>query len=80
VSQVNRKLVEIKNNHIVVSTIQIADKFEKEHKNVMRLLSSKLSSANGDRLSRHFFKSNYKDDSEKFGGSKFRRQIIIKIS
>ena len=58
-------LVEIKDNHVVVSTIQIADKFEKQHKDVLRLLSVKLRSANGDRLSRHFFKSSYKDDSGK---------------
>lgn len=58
-------LVEIRDNHIVVSTVQIANKFEKEHRTVLRLLSTKLCSANGDRLSQHFFKSSYKDDSGK---------------
>ena len=65
-SQVNRKLVEIKDNHVVVSTVQIAEKFEKRHCDVLRLADAKLRSANGDRLSRHFFKFSYKDDSRKF--------------
>ena len=55
-------LVEIKNNHVVVSTIQIADKFEKQHKDVLRLTSVKLRSSNGDRLSQHFFKTTYTDE------------------
>ncbi|WP_303997113.1 Rha family transcriptional regulator [Megamonas hypermegale] len=55
-------LVEIKNNHVVVSTIQIADKFEKQHKDVLRLTSVKLRSSNGDRLLQHFFKTTYTDE------------------
>ena len=59
------KLVEIVNDKIVVSSLQVAEKFEKEHKNILRLLSSKLSGANKDRLSQHFFKDNYKDKTGK---------------
>lgn len=54
-------LVEIINNKIVVSSIQVAKRFEKKHKVVLRSLSTKLCSANGDRLSSHFFKDYYKD-------------------
>lgn len=62
---INNNLVEIKNNRVVVSSLQIAEHFDKEHKNVLRLLSSLLSSANKQRLSKHFFKSNYKDETGK---------------
>lgn len=58
-------LVQIQNNRVVVSSLQIAEHFDKEHKNVLRLLSSLLSSANKQRLSKHFFKSNYKDETGK---------------
>jgi Rha family phage regulatory protein len=59
---INNNLVEIKNNRVVVSSLQIAEHFDKEHKNVLRLTSSLLSSSNSGRLSKHFFKSNYTDD------------------
>lgn len=62
---INNNLVEVKNNTVVVSSLQIAEHFGKEHKNVLRLLSSLLSSANKQRLSKHFFKSNYKDETGK---------------
>lgn len=62
---INNNLVEVKNNRVVVSSLQIAEHFDKEHKNVLRLLSSLLSSANKQRLSKHFFKSNYKDETGK---------------
>lgn len=58
-------LVEIKDNHVVVSSLMIAEKFSKRHDNVIQSLTLKLRGANGDRLSRHFFKSSYKDDSGK---------------
>lgn len=57
----SNNLVEIRNNQVVVSSRQVAEKFEKEHKNVIRSLSSKLSGANKDRLSQHFYKDTYKD-------------------
>lgn len=53
------------NDTVVVSSKMIAEKFEKEHKDILRLLSVKLRSPNKDRLSRHFFKTSYKDDSGK---------------
>ena len=43
-------LVQIQNNRVVVSSLQIAEHFDKEHKNVLRLLSSLLSSSNSGRL------------------------------
>ena len=61
----NNLLVEIKNNRATTTSLKIANYFEKQHKNVLRLLSSLLSSANGDRLSKHFFKTSYKDETGK---------------
>ena len=58
-------LVRMFKNQVVVSSVQLAEHFDKEHKNVLRLLSSLLSSANKQRLSKHFFKSNYKDETGK---------------
>ena len=58
-------LVEIRNNQVVVSSRQVAEKFGKEHKNVLRLLSSKMSGANKDKLSQHFYKDTYKDSTGK---------------
>lgn len=46
---------EVKNNTVVVSSLQIAEHFDKEHKNVLRLLNALLRSANKQRLSKHFF-------------------------
>ena len=58
-------LVEIRNNQVVVSSRQVAESFGKEHKNVLRLLSSKMSGANKDKLSQHFYKDTYKDSTGK---------------
>lgn len=58
-------LVRMFKNQVVVSSVQLAEHFDKEHKNVLRLISSLLSSANKQRLSKHFFKSNYKDETGK---------------
>lgn len=55
-------LVRMFKNQVVVSSVQLAEHFDKEHKNVLRLISSLLSSSNKQRLSKHFFKSNYTDD------------------
>ncbi|SEN22043.1 phage regulatory protein, rha family [Megamonas sp. Calf98-2] len=55
-------LVRMFKNQVVVSSVQLAEHFDKEHKNVLRLTSSLLSSSNSGRLSKHFFKSNYTDD------------------
>lgn len=54
-------LVEIRNNQVVVSSRQVAEKFGKEHRTVLRSLSTKLCGANKDRLSQHFYKDTYKD-------------------
>lgn len=62
---INNNLVEIKNNTIVVSSLQIAEHFDKRHCDVLRLLNALLRSANKQRLSKHFFKSNYKDETGK---------------
>ena len=53
------------NDKVVVSSKMVAEKFEKEHRTVLHLLSTKLRSPNKDRLSLHFFKTSYKDDSGK---------------
>lgn len=58
-------LVEIIGNKIVVSSRQVAEKFEKNHFDVLRTLTAKLQSVNGNRLAQHFFKTAYKDDSGK---------------
>ena len=47
---INNNLVEIKNNRVVVSSLQIAEHFDKRHCDVLRLLSSLLSLANSSRL------------------------------
>lgn len=62
---INNNLVEIKNNRVVVSSLQIAEHFDKRHCDVLRLLNALLRSANKQRLSKHFFKSNYKDETGK---------------
>lgn len=53
------------NGKVVVSSITVAEKFGKNHFDVLRSLTAKLRSANKDRLSQHFFKSTYKDESGK---------------
>lgn len=58
-------LVQIQNNRVVVSSLQIAERFDKRHCDVLRLLNALLRSANKQRLSKHFFKSNYKDETGK---------------
>ena len=58
-------LVEIIGNKIVVSSRQVAEKFEKNHFDVLRTLTAKLQSVNGNRLAQHFFFFFYKDDSGK---------------
>ena len=65
VTNENMDLVEIVNDKIVVSSRQVAEKFEKEHYNIVRLLTSKLTGANKDRLFQHFSKTSYKDASGK---------------
>lgn len=62
---INNNLVEVKNNTVVVSSLQIAEHFGKRHDNILQSLTLKLRGANGDRLSKHFFKSNYKDETGK---------------
>lgn len=53
------------NDKVVVSSMTVAAKFDKQHKDILRLLSVKLRSPNKDRLSQHFFKSTYKDEQDK---------------
>lgn len=53
------------NDKVVVSSKMVAEKFEKNHFDVLRTLTAKLQSVNGNRLSLHFFKTSYKDDSGK---------------
>lgn len=43
-------LVRMFKNQVVVSSVQLAEHFDKEHKNVLRLTSSLLSSSNSGRL------------------------------
>lgn len=61
----SNNLVEIRNNQVVVSSRQVAEKFGKEHRTVLRSLSTKLCGANKDRLSQHFYKDTYKDSTGK---------------
>lgn len=58
-------LVRMFKNQVVVSSIQLAEHFDKRHCDVLRLLNALLRSANKQRLSKHFFKSNYKDETGK---------------
>ena len=51
VTSENMDLVEIINDKIVVSSRQVAEKFEKEHYSIVRLLTSKLTGANKDSAS-----------------------------
>lgn len=58
-------LVRMFKNQVVVSSVQLAEHFDKRHCDVLRLLNALLRSANKQRLSKHFFKSNYKDETGK---------------
>ena len=61
----NEITVKVFRNRLTVSSIQVAERFEKRHCDVLRLLNAKLRSVNGVRLSKHFFKSGYKDETGK---------------
>ena len=52
-------------NQVVVSSVQLVEHFDKRHCDILRLLNALLRSANKQRLSKHFFKSNYKDETGK---------------
>ena len=58
-------LVRMFKNQVVVSSVQLAEHFDKRHCDILRLLNALLRSANKQRLSKHFFKSNYKDETGK---------------
>ena len=58
-------LVHMFKNQVVVSSVQLAEHFDKRHCDILRLLNALLRSANKQRLSKHFFKSNYKDETGK---------------
>lgn len=58
-------LVHMFKNQVVVSSVQLAEHFDKRHCDILRLLNALLCSANKQRLSKHFFKSNYKDETGK---------------
>lgn len=58
-------LVHMLKNQVVVSSVQLAEHFDKRHCDILRLLNALLRSANKQRLSKHFFKSNYKDETGK---------------
>ena len=55
-------LVRMFKNQVVVSSIQLAERFDKRHCDVLRLTNAFLRSFNSGRLSKHFFKSNYTDN------------------
>lgn len=55
-------LVRMFKNQVVVSSIQLAERFDKRHCDVLRLTNALLRWSNSGRLSKHFFKSNYTDD------------------
>lgn len=58
-------LVHMFKNQVVVSSVQLAEHYDKRHCDILRLLNALLRSANKQRLSKHFFKSNYKDETGK---------------
>lgn len=58
-------LVHMFKNQVVVSSVQLAEHFDKRHCDILRLLNALLRSANKQRLSKHFFKSNYKYETGK---------------
>lgn len=55
-------LVRMFKNQVVVSSVQLAEHFDKRHCDVLRLTNALLRSFNSGRLSKHFFKSNYTDN------------------
>lgn len=55
-------LVRMFKNQVVVSSVQLAERFDKRHCDVLRLTNALLRSFNSGRLSKHFFKSNYTDN------------------
>ena len=55
-------LVRMFKNQVVVSSVQLAERFDKRHCDVLRLTNAFLRSFNSGRLSKHFFKSNYTDN------------------
>lgn len=55
-------LVRMFKNQVVVSSVQLAEHFDKRHCDVLRLINALLRSFNSGRLSKHFFKSNYTDN------------------
>ena len=55
-------LVRMFKNRVVVSSVQLAERFDKRHCDVLRLTNALLRSFNSGRLSKHFFKSNYTDN------------------
>ena len=61
----NLGLMIYENDTVVVSSKMVAEKFNKRHDNIIQSLTLKLRGANKDRLSQHFFKSSYKDESGK---------------
>ena len=54
-------LLDIVQDRPVTSSLLVAEKFGKEHYNVLKSLTSILTSSNKDRASQHFFKSKYVD-------------------
>lgn len=48
-------LVHMFKNQVVVSSVQLAEHFDKRHCDILRLLNALLRSANKQRLSKHFF-------------------------
>lgn len=55
-------LVRMFKNQVVVSSVQLAERFDKRHCDVLRLTNALLRSFNSGRLSKYFFKSNYTDN------------------
>lgn len=47
-------LVHMFKNQVVVSSVQLAEHFDKRHCDILRLLNALLRSANKQRLSKHF--------------------------
>lgn len=58
-------LVLIKNNKAVCTSLQIAEKFERKHKNVIKSIENLLEMDSAQKLAQWFSKSKYKDSSGK---------------
>lgn len=56
-------LLDIVQDRPVTSSLLVAEKFGKEHYNVLKSLTLILTSANKDKASQHFFKSEYVDST-----------------